>query len=140
MIATCYLIANSISCPRLFFGQISSAFFDHLKSFLNLFHHRTPTSREAQTNPLQKHSLKGLVKLIKRSLFYFISKISTNVYIILYCKIAITKCFNSPIKLLNSPLYYSSVKQVMLFCGFAHFLLHYFESARTSIVVGKIYC
>lgn len=57
------------------------------------------------------HEITALKDQWNRSLFYFIFKKSHNIYIYFRDWYNL-KCFKSPIKLLHSPLYYSSVKLI----------------------------
>lgn len=56
MATICYLIANSISCSRLFFGQILSAFLDHLRESPQLvLPENSYQKRSTNQSPMKLH-------------------------------------------------------------------------------------
>lgn len=113
MVATCYLIANSFSFSRLFFGQIPSAFLDHLRESSLLVLPENSYQPRGTNQSLKKYNLRGPGKVFKRSLFYFIFKKSCNIDIILYCRARDNlKYSNSSIKLLNSSPRYFLIKLI----------------------------
>lgn len=113
MVDAGYLTVNCINCSRVFFGELPSAIIDYniRESVLSACSTREllPVNKHKQTSYTSRASKDQ--GNFKRPLFYFIFEKSYYVYIILYCRNwSNLKFFISPIKLLNYPLYYSSVK------------------------------
>lgn len=131
-VATCYLIAHSFSCSRLFFWSDSICFSWPFKGVLS-----TCSTRELL--PAERHKLipyrsiafEDQGKFSKGPCSILSLKKSCNIDIILYCSDRDNlKYSNSSIKLLNSPPRYFLINWytrslVMFFCGFAHFLPHH---------------